>query len=302
MPIGTNFKKGLSVYGVPLFPNMGGLMPTGNVFWVDSTNPHPVDMSSFGQFATPFNTIAYAITQCVAGNDDCIMVMPGHVEKVSSAGGLTFSVNGITVVFLGNGDIRGTVTFTATAATMIVTASDVKIYGPRFLTGIDAVAAAINVQAADFNMYNAEYYDQAAMATTVQILTTVAANRMILDGYKYFASTTGTQKTSAIQLVGASDSAQLRNMDIGGNFSVANVNNSSGAMTNLLLDSVRVANSNATPKPAIALVSTTGGVGQNVVAQVASGAQFTSTNVLAWLNSVGSVIGTGGGAALTASN
>jgi hypothetical protein len=308
MPVGTNFSKGLSVFGIPVFGGMGGLIPTGNVFFVDSSGSNPADNSANGTYAKPFNTINYAFTQCKDNNDDWIVCGAGHVETVSVAststyavGGLSMNKIGVSVFCLGNGSQRSTVTFTATTATMLVSAVNIKLYNPRFLTGIDAVAAPINVQAADFNMFGAEYYDAPAMATLVQVLTTAAANRMVIDGYRFIASTTGTQKTAAIKIVGG-DRITIRNFDIVGDFTNAGIYNLTTASTNLVLDTGQVTNSSATPQPAIATVAATSGVGRNLMAIVASGAQFTATNQMAWPLSYGSVIGTGGITQLTVAN
>ena len=169
-------------------------------------------------------------------------------------------------------------------------------------SGIDALANPIGIQAAGFKMYDAEYYDSPAKATLVQLLTTSAASYMGIYGYRYVASTTGTQKTSGIKLVGVTDHIELVNVNISGDFTGAPVNNSSGALTNLMLDGLNLANANASPTPALALVGTSQGVMKFSVFGVASGAQFTSAHVLGILSCYGYVIGTGGATAITASN
>jgi len=146
---------------------------------------------------------------------------------------------------LGEGSDRATITFTATAADMDITAANVTLIAPRFLTGIDAVAAAIHVAAADFHMINVEYYDAAAKATTIQVLTTSAADRMIIDGYKYIVSTTGTQKTDGIKTV-AGTGIILKNIDIRGDFSTGAVDVSTAAI-NIQLENLYLNNLSTSP-------------------------------------------------------
>ena len=262
------FADGVTVRGIPVL----NLYP-GAVFWVDSV--HGSNGNSKGTFDRPFGTIDYAIGRCTADHGDLIVAKAGHTEVVAAAAGLAFDVAGVGVYFLGAGSNKATITFTAAAATMVVSAANVTLIQPRFLTGIDAVAAAINVQAADFQMYNAEYYDAAAKATTIQVLTTSAADRMVIDGYKFFASTTGTAKTDGIKTV-AGDSIVLRNIDINGDFSTSPINVSTAA-TKLTLENINVNNVNVGPLAAITLHANTTGFAKNVKARVASGTTYISS-------------------------
>lgn len=313
------FGGGLVIQEIPSLGNF-----PGTILWVSSTTGSD---SNHGTFKKPYATLAHALAVGNTANRPnigistatIIVCKPGHTEIVTAASGLTFTAalnTGVDVYFCGGGLNRAAILFnTATTASMTVLAPNVRLFSPLFVNGsitaaeaisatggIDALAAPISIQAAGFQMFNAEYYDSPAKATLVQLLTTAAANYLGLYGYRYVASTTGTQKTSGIQLVGAADHVELMNVNVAGNFTGASINNSSGAMTNFLMDSVFALNSNATPTPAIGLVSTTQGLGRGVAAAIASGTQFTSTNILGWLNSIGYVITTGGGTALTAAN
>jgi len=271
MPISNypkGFADGVNVRGIPIL----NLYP-GVVFWVDSV--HGSNGNSKGTFDRPFGTIDYAIGRCTADHGDLIVVKAGHTETVAAAAGLAFDVAGIGVYFLGAGSNKATITFTAAAATMVVSAANVTLIQPRFLTGIDAVVAAINVQAADFQMYGTEYYDAAAKATTIQVLTTAAADRMVIDGYKFFVSTTGTAKTDGIKIV-AGDSIVLRNIDINGDFSTSPIDVSTAA-TKLTLENINVNNVNIGPLPAITLHANTTGFAKNVKTRVASGTTYISS-------------------------
>ena len=230
---------------------------------------------------TPAPSITKALTFCRASKGDTIHCLPGHIETISVAGGLTFSKAGIRVFFHGSGNTRATIKFTATASTLLVTAANVELYSPRFLAGIDAVVAAIKPQAADFKIYNAEYYDDTAMATLHAIVATNAANRLIIDGWKYVVSTAGTQKHSNIQLAGG-DHVELKNIEIEGDFNVAPIE-STAALTNALLKNIYANNVNVGPLPAMNIHANTTGFAKNVKCRVVSGTTYvTSVAKIQW--------------------
>jgi len=111
--VGSNFSKGLFVYGAPVLPSAGKDVVTGNVWFVDSGAGNAVDdvLSNGKTKDNPFATIDYAIGQCTANNGDVIYVMPGHQENVSSSGSIVPDVAGISIIGLGSGDDRPELTY-----------------------------------------------------------------------------------------------------------------------------------------------------------------------------------------------
>jgi len=146
----TKFPSGLSSMGMPLIG--GGYITSGTVYFVDSNT------GSNGNSGTdkdhPFGTIDYAVGQCTPDKYDVIFVMPGHAESVIAASSLDCDVSGISIIGLGNGDNRPTITFgTATTATIEIAADDVKMQNLVIdLTGIDAVAKGIDINASNFTL------------------------------------------------------------------------------------------------------------------------------------------------------
>lgn len=104
--------------GLYLFPGI-----VGNVFYVDSATG-----TSTGPGWTPHNaysTIDAAVGACTANNGDVILVMPGHVETISAAGGLAIDVAGVTIIGLGRGQKQAKLDFTTAAtATCTMSAND----------------------------------------------------------------------------------------------------------------------------------------------------------------------------------
>lgn len=66
-----------------------------------------------------FATIDAAINSCTDNSGDKIVVLPGHTETISSATAINADVAGISIVGLGYGNDRATITFDTAASTTI---------------------------------------------------------------------------------------------------------------------------------------------------------------------------------------
>lgn len=220
---------------------------------------------------SPRASLASVLDDATIAANDSIWCMAGHVETVTAAAGLDIDTAGLTIYFLGNGANRAQITFTtATTADMDIDAANITLVNPLFVAGIDALAAPIDVNAADFTIYDGECRDAAAVAASIWVIGDANADRMIIDGWTFLDSTTGTQKTENIRIVGADD-VILKNVRITGDFSISAINNVTTAAPNLYLENVTVINSNTTPAPGITLVAATTGWGKNVSVRIASG-------------------------------
>jgi hypothetical protein len=125
--------------------------PVGNIIYVSSTLG-----SSTGPGWSPNNayaTIDQAVGACTANNGDVIVVLPGHAEVVSAAGGLDLDVAGITVLGIGVGSEQPTVTLdTAITADVDVDAAGVTVENIHFRANFADITAAIDVNADDFTL------------------------------------------------------------------------------------------------------------------------------------------------------
>jgi hypothetical protein len=222
-------------YVVPTGPGFN--LTNGNVYYVNSAAGGASDTGAGTNPTGPFKTLQHALAVVTPNNGDVIICMPGHVETVAGAAGLNFiagTADGVTVYFCGSASDRALINLTtSTAAQIVVAANNVTLVQPRIQCSFDAVAIAMSISGNDCTIINGEFLDTAAAAATVQIATTSTANRLTISGYTYYASTTGTQKTDAIRIVGG-DHHRLENLNIAGNFSTACVNNVTTATTNLL--------------------------------------------------------------------
>ena len=218
----------------------------GNIWWVDSGVGNDSGGAD-GSITKPFATIDYAVGRCTANNGDIILVAPGHSETIAAAGGIDLDVAGISVIGLGNGRERPTIAFTATGSDIDVDAANIYIENLHIdMTGIDAVAGGIDVNAADFSLIGCDILmaDSGGQATR-GIVGATEADRMKIIGNTIRSTTAGA--ASAVNLVGTADGVTVAHNYIYGDFSVAAVENATGAgnvHTNLDIDTNYIQNDN----------------------------------------------------------
>lgn len=177
----------------------GQLFTSGKVFYVNSST------GSNGAEGTspdvPFRTIDYAIGRCQANHGDIIVVLPGHAETISAAGGITLDVAGISIFGLGSGDARPTLTMSATTSSVLVTGASCAMKGFIITNSIDGVTNPLHIQAAGFDG-DIEFRDSSSTVEMVRgVLTTAAADRLKLN-IKYLGQTGGDACVNAVRLVG----------------------------------------------------------------------------------------------------
>jgi hypothetical protein len=207
-----------------------------NAFWVGNNpvleyNEKQASDSNKGTYHSPFSTIAYAISQCSANNNNIIYVREGYTQTIIAAGGLNFNVAGVTLIGLGQGANRPTLTFsTSTAATCTITAANVNISGIVGVSGIDQIVSPFVVSAAGCSL-DIEWQDSASNVEAVRaVLTTAAADNFKLN-LVYKGQTGGTHCVNAVRLVGC-DGGKI-NMDFYGKASTSIVEFLTTACTNI---------------------------------------------------------------------
>lgn len=274
---------GVSNPGINIFGNMPPLSlvnTTGRVFWVSSTTAAPggsVGTDSAGAQGdspgSPFATMNYADSQCVANRGDVVVVMPNHTETVTAAAGLGLDTAGVTWVGLGNGEDRPTVNFTTVVgADMDVGAASVIMSNFLFTGGVDALTGPIDVNASDFQMLNCETRDVTGQATDF-VVTDANADRMYLKNWVHRGASAAGADT-AITIVGG-DNITIENPWIDGDFAVACIENVTTAAVNLTLTggpNCYLRTRNAADIIFTAVATTTGNVGPEINARLADNA------------------------------
>lgn len=223
----TNFPNGLTSFGMPVVGS--GLPIALQYFFVNSVR------GSNGNEGTspeePLSTIDWAIGKCRASEGAVIVALPGHVETVTAAGGLALDVAGVNIFGVGQGTLVPQINFTTVVgASMLVTGANCQVNGFRFTGGIDALTNPIHIQAAGFSLLNSSYTDVTGQATDT-ILTTAAANNLIIDGWSHFGAA-AAGANSGIAIVGG-DGIRISNIYADGNFAVGFFDVRTTATTNL---------------------------------------------------------------------
>lgn len=227
----NGFADGLSVRGVPLL----NAYP-GKVFWVNNSTvvgdgAVAGSNSNPGTYQRPFASIDYAVGKCTANRGDIIVVMPGHVETVTAAGGLDLDVAGVAIIGLGTGTKRAQINFTtATTADMDVDAANITLINLLFTGGIDALAGPIDINASDCSLINCEYRDVTGQATDV-IIADANADRLLIENY-FHNGAAAAGANSAIALIGM-DNPVIRNFKLVGNFAVSAIDCRTTAVVDL---------------------------------------------------------------------
>lgn len=266
----NQFPNGVAIGEVPLvFANQG------KTFHVDSgtgTDALP------GDSRRPFATIDYAIGQCTANNGDIILVSPGHSETVSSASAITLDVAGVTIIFLGHGGDKGTLTFnTATTASIVVSAASCAILGAKFVAGIDALANPIHVQAADFTL-DCDWHDGSSTVEAARVVLTTAAADRLKATVRYHGFTAGNATVNVVRLVGVDD-AEIY-VDFYGVASTAVVEFLTTACTNIKIYGT-VYNSGTTDGSKNVVDTATGSTWYSDIVDTTAGQRFTGGSGLA---------------------
>lgn len=219
--------------------------PVGNVFYVSSSTG--TNSTGYGRSPdAPLASIDYAVGLCTANNDDVIVVMPGHAETISAASGIALDVAGVTVIGLGQGTKRPTITSaTSTAATVTVGAANITIENLLFVCGIDSQVIMLDVNSTDFTAKRCEFRN----ATSAQALTMIDVNggsanacdrTRILDCI-FRQSAVGSN--SAIELGEVADGVEIRRCVSWGDYADACIHNPTGkVLTNLTISDCELTN------------------------------------------------------------
>lgn len=156
-----------------------------------------------------FPTIALALAKTVSDRGDSILIANNHDETVTTAGGITVSTNGVSIIGLGNGADRPTITFTtAVAASFNITGAEVLIKNVQFTCGIDAQTAMVNVTGTDAQFQNCEFdTNSGTVGAILGILTAATSDRLAVVNCRFLgpATNTGTTTTAQIQYESAVD-------------------------------------------------------------------------------------------------
>lgn len=213
--------------GVPTV-GIGPVLTTGKVLFVSSVHPNR-SATGPGTIDAPFSTIDAAIGYCDASKGDIILVAPGHTETVSAAAGINVDVAGISIIGLGQGALRPTITLSAVASTVAIGAASCTLRNLLFLVSEDATIV-LDVNAADTTIEDCEFRNSASKEAVTWIdINGGAANacdRTTIRRCKFRCPAVGSDR--AIELGEVADSVTIEDCDIFGDFGDACIHNITG--------------------------------------------------------------------------
>lgn len=284
MPL-TPFPNGVSSFGVPLLGGNTVPTTTGKYLFVSSTAANRSDGNNGTSTQYPLATIDAAIGLCTANAGDTIIVMPGHTETITAAGGIACDVAGITIVGLGEGASRPTITLgTATTASVLITAASTKIQNIVFVSGIDLLVNPIHVQAASCTLGTGdlpiEWQDpSSALQAIRQVLTTAAATNLIVNLKTIGITSGGTAPVNSVRLVGVVGA--LINLDFYGRASTSVVEFVTTACANVEVYGYTY-NSGTTSGAKDVVDTVTGSTWFGSIYDGSAGANFSGGSAAAW--------------------
>ena len=152
-----------------------------------------------------------AIAKCVASRGDVVYVCPGHTETIASAGDLTLNVAGVSVIGLGNANLRPTYTWSATDSTCAISAANVSFKNIITTVSVDEVVSMFNVTGAGVTLDRADFVPWASGQALQFLLTTNAADQLTIQNCNHRQTAAANTAQKWIQLVGPDNTRILNN-------------------------------------------------------------------------------------------
>lgn len=185
----------------------------------------------------PLATIDYAIGLCTANKGDRIVVLPGHAESIAAAAGIALDVAGVSIVGLGTGSLKPTITFTAVAADINVSALNCRVSGLRCVSAIDNLVNFIDVDEEFCTIENCDFVGPATFEALGFINLATTKDNFWIRGCNFQqaadpAGTDGAVDTGCIFIID-SENIYIDDCHFYGFFETAMIHNRTTACKNL---------------------------------------------------------------------
>lgn len=197
----------------PYFTPTGAYIPSGGeAFYVGASQP----VGEIGEKVVSdrfFTTINAALNGCVSGRGDTIFVLPSYTESIAAADAWSNlgTKTDVSIVGMGRGTNRPTITWTVAASTMLMDVANFKIFnmqlylaGPHAAGTAVTVAAPITISAAGCEISGCDIWwgFDADQIVTIGITTTAAADNLKFNRNFCFAETAAAPTTTFLRLTG----------------------------------------------------------------------------------------------------
>ena len=237
--------------------------PTGDIYWVDSTNTaNGEDGAGYGRNPdAPFLTWAYAVTQMAAG-DTCYL-MPGHAETIGADGAaaITLSLAGAKHIGLGGRSRKPAILVDAYTDTYVsVTGADTVIENICFKAGHSDIAIGMAVAADGVEIRRCDFLQNTANENFLICIDDGGANTcdlLLIEECHFYGY--DTSNTFAISLGAAQDRVVIRNNIIEGVYATAAIGGA-GVVTNILVENNYIQNEITDADHCILIAGTSTGI------------------------------------------
>lgn len=301
MPL-TSHPGLLAALGAP-YMNVNPLLTPGEVYFVNSVRGS--NNNDGRDVLRPRATWQSAYNLCRANRGDQVCILPGHTENIIAAAGIALNIAGVTTLMFGHGANRPTFSWTtAVGASLDITAANniiAGIGGPDSgaifdLTGVDAVTAGINIQAADCLLYGHQIIVADAGGQAVLAILTTDVSSPRIEGC-FFEGSGDAGTTTAIRLVGTNNTIIRDNLFYGAyTLGVGAIENLTTDCTNCYILNNKIDNRTAlSTKAMVFRAGSTGQISANYM-QILSGTAPITGAGMSWVgfNAYANAVATGG--------
>lgn len=212
-----------------------------------------------------FSNLDTAVGACVVNRGDVIVVFPNYTMTVSTAGGLTLDVAGITLLGLGNKGNRPIINFTtATTADVEVDSANITIDNFEITCSFDAVDGMFDIDADYFTLRNCRIL--MTSGTTIQASRVILADStnvvssMLIENNDFIGDTT-VGVSAAVRFSGGANHV-IRNNRFWGNFDTTSggaIVSGADATSQLTISGNIISNMAATSAGCVRLLAATTG-------------------------------------------
>lgn len=187
-----------------------------------------------------YTTIQAAINACASNRGDVVLALPGYNQTIT---GDSWNVAGVTVLGMGRGTMRPTLTYAVATATVDVGASNVRISGMRFLAAADSIARAVDADTAFVGLqFDNNIFDFDTLTNDFRVMLRLGQRRSVIENNRFLAQDTAGSG-SGIRLKGGDASyATIRNNFFYGQFDTVGDTSDGGAA--IAIDTADTADTN----------------------------------------------------------
>lgn len=237
---------------------------TGEIFFVSSVTG--TNGAGYGKTPdAPVATIDYAIGLCTANKFDRIYVLSDHAETITTASGIDLDVAGVSVIGLGQGTNRPTVTIgTNTTASVDFSAANCRLSNIRFVNNIDSLVTFVEGGAGTATIDNCEFITSSTKEALCGVSIPTTYDDWVIRDCKFIqptdpAGTNGGATTGAIYVVD-SENVLIERCEFRGNWETAFVHNRTTGAANLWVKNCWGICSLSDAVPFVFVSTATGGV------------------------------------------